>query len=51
MPYDSFSFDKVKEILKLKIEEKLGIFAGIEEIEIPSSFIRELLEENVPLAL
>ncbi|MCP4135275.1 MAG: hypothetical protein GY754_30180 [bacterium] len=38
-------------MLKLKIEEKLGIFAGIEEIEIPSSFIRELLEENVPLAL
>lgn len=51
MPYDNYTFDKVKETLHLEIRDQPRLFDDIPEIEVPEVFTRELLDDNVPLAL
>ncbi len=51
MPYSNFSFDKVKEVLELEIEDAQGLFDKVPEHKLSEDFVNELLEDNVPLAL
>ncbi len=49
MSYSDFDLKKVKQDLGVKLIEKQALFSEIKKIEI-SSFLLELLQENVPLA-
>lgn len=49
MSYRDFDLKKVKNDLGVKLVEKAALFSEIKNVEI-SSFLLELLEENVPLA-
>ncbi len=51
MPYSNFSFDQVKEVLELDIEDKHGLFDKIAEHELPQDFVDQLLGDSTPLAL
>lgn len=50
MPYSSFSFDQIK-LLGIKIEHNNDIFSGVDSVDVPESFYREMLDDIVPLAL
>jgi len=50
MPYSSFCFADIQK-LGITIMDKAGLFADIEEINLKSLFVNNLLAENVPLAL
>lgn len=50
MPYNSFSFDQIK-LLGIKIEHNNDIFSGVDSVDVPESFYREMLDDIVPLAL
>ena len=51
MSCSMFTFDQVREDLKLEILDKFEVFPDAKEIEISSSFCEDLLNEKVPLAL
>ena len=51
MPYSNFSFERVKEDLKLNIKNARGLFDSINEYELLQDFVSRLLEDNVRLAL
>ena len=50
MPYSDFDLKKVKSVFNLNIKDSEDIFSSVKEAEI-SSFLSEILKQNVPLAL
>jgi len=50
MPYDNFSFSRVKREFNLQTVENKGFFPEIEPIE-PSFYLKEALNEGLPLAI
>jgi hypothetical protein len=50
MSYSEFTLDGVTEKFELEIQERVELFSSVEPIN-PSSLLREILEENMPLAL
>ena len=50
MFYSDFDFHDIKEKLQLQIREKVSIFPRFEPVK-ASSFLKETLQENIPLAL
>lgn len=50
MPYDNFSFSRVKREFNLKTVENKRFFPEIEPIE-PSFYLKEALSEGLPLAI
>jgi len=50
MSYSDFDLKKIKSLFKLNITESEDLFSSVEEAEI-SSFLSEILKQNVPLAL
>ncbi|MEG4441310.1 hypothetical protein QUB47_03795 [Microcoleus sp. AT9_B5] len=50
MPYSQFSIEQIKATFGIAFSSKMGLFADIPEI-VPSSFLQETLQFNLPLAL
>ncbi|NER35588.1 MAG: hypothetical protein F6J93_16615 [Oscillatoria sp. SIO1A7] len=50
MVYSEFKFNEIVKQFDLSLTEKPGLFAGVPEIE-PSELLKELLKDNIPLAL
>ena len=50
MPYSDFTIDDLKSKFNLKIERRVELFPAVEPVS-PSPLLREILEENLPLAL
>ncbi|MEG4025886.1 MULTISPECIES: hypothetical protein [unclassified Microcoleus] len=50
MPYSQFSVEQIKTNFGIAFSSKMGLFADIPEI-VPSSFLQETLQFNLPLAL
>lgn len=50
MAYSDFTLNQIKTKFNLDIDESQDLFANIDKVEI-SSFLKELLQENIPLAL
>ena len=50
MPYSQFSVEQIKTTFGIAFSSKMGLFADIPEI-VPSSFLQETLQFNLPLAL
>ncbi|MBC6422756.1 MAG: hypothetical protein GDA38_15475 [Hormoscilla sp. SP12CHS1] len=50
MPYSDFTISDLKSKFNLKIERRVELFPAVEPVS-PSPLLREVLEENLPLAL
>jgi len=50
MPYSDFTISDLKSKFNLKIEKRVELFPAVEPVS-PSPLLREVLEENLPLAL
>ena len=50
MFYSDFTLEKLENQFNLIIQERVELFQGVEPVA-PSSLLREILEENIPLAL
>ncbi len=50
MPYSQFSLEKVQQDFSVTIQEKVGLFAEVPEVQY-SDFLAETLKYNIPLAL
>lgn len=50
MAYSDFTLNQIKTKFNLDIDESQDLFANIDKVEI-SNFLKELLKENIPLAL
>ena len=50
MSYSDFTLPKVQREFSLKINEKVDFFADVPEVQ-PSDFLKETLQNNLPLAL
>ncbi|MGB8688585.1 MAG: hypothetical protein WCD53_14785 [Microcoleus sp.] len=50
MPYSQFSIEQIKTNFGITLTRTVDLFADIPEIE-PSSFLKETLQFNLPLAL
>lgn len=50
MPYSDFTIEDLKSKFNLKIERRVELFPAVEPVS-PSPLLREVLEENLPLAL
>ncbi|MGK7872287.1 MAG: hypothetical protein AB4426_02890 [Xenococcaceae cyanobacterium] len=50
MSYSEFTLDELENQFHLNIQEQVELFSSVEPVN-PSSLLREILEENIPLAL
>jgi len=50
MPYSDFTIEDLKSKFNLKIQRRVELFPAVEPVS-PSPLLREVLEENLPLAL
>ncbi|WP_367267653.1 hypothetical protein [Okeania sp. SIO2C9] len=50
MPYSDLTLPKIQQEFSLKINEKVDFFANISEVK-PSDFLKQTLQNNLPLAL
>ncbi|NEP84150.1 MAG: hypothetical protein F6K39_42170 [Okeania sp. SIO3B3] len=50
MPYSDFTLPKIQQEFSLTINEQVDIFANIPEVK-PSDFLKQTLQNNLPLAL
>ena len=50
MSYSDFTLSKIQQEFSLKINEKVDFFASVPEVQ-PSDFLKEILQNNLPLAL
>ena len=50
MPYSDFTLPKIQQEFSLKIQEKVDFFANTSEVQ-PSDFLKQTLQNNLPLAL
>lgn len=50
MSYSEFTLEKLKSQFQLTIQEQVALFPAIEPVN-PSPLLRDILEENIPLAL
>ncbi|MGD1703387.1 hypothetical protein [Dapis sp. BLCC M229] len=50
MPYSDFTLPKIQQEFSLKIQEKVDFFANTSEVQ-PSEFLKQTLQNNLPLAL
>ncbi|MEM1168842.1 MAG: hypothetical protein AAGJ08_07095 [Cyanobacteria bacterium P01_H01_bin.35] len=50
MPYSDFTLPKIQQEFSLKIQEKVDFFANTSEVK-PSEFLKQTLQNNLPLAL
>ena len=50
MPYSDFTLPKIQQEFSLKIQEKVDFFANTSEVK-PSQFLKQTLQNNLPLAL
>ncbi|NEP90359.1 MAG: hypothetical protein F6K18_27990 [Okeania sp. SIO2C2] len=50
MPYSDLTLPKIQQEFSLTINEKVDFFANIPEVK-PSEFLKQTLQNNLPLAL
>ncbi|MEB3341732.1 hypothetical protein [Okeania sp.] len=50
MPYSDFTLPKIQQEFSLIFKEKVDFFANISEVQ-PSEFLKQILQNNLPLAL
>ena len=50
MSYSEFTLEELKSKFNLTIQEQVALFQAIEPVK-PSPLLRDILEENIPLAL